>query len=163
MISDKRLNTLSVFAGLLLTAYVAQDLHFNPRWYGDTGPGVGKMPREVVAGFMDLAYGRGRLGEAAELYYTKKTVDVTPHAPYREEAGPLTSTVRQVVAEGLNVVVHHCVEGGGGPAREVIDMFRTSNGRIAWRKTIAQPADGASCAASSLARPVELGLKPAQA
>ncbi|MGI4721142.1 MAG: hypothetical protein ACRYGO_07910 [Janthinobacterium lividum] len=163
MISDKKLNTLSVFAGVLLTAYVAQDLHFNPRWYGDDGPGVGKMPREVVAGFMDTAYGRGRYTEATDLYYTKKTVDVTPHAPYRSDAGPLKSTVRQVVAEGLNVVVHHCVEGGDAPAREVVDMFRTSNGRIDWRKTIVQPADGPDCAASSLARPVELGLKPAQA
>jgi hypothetical protein len=162
MISDKKLNTISIFAGVLLTAYVAQDLHFNPRWYGDNGPGVGKMPREVVAGFMDKAYTDGRYTEATGLYYTRKTVDVTPDAPYRGDGAPLKSTVRQVVAEGLNVVVHHCVEGGSGPAREVVDMFRTSNGRIDWRKTIAQPADG-GCAASSLARPVELGLKPAKA
>ncbi|MCA1246140.1 hypothetical protein [Massilia sp. MS-15] len=162
MISDSKLNAVSVGLGLLLTAYVAQDLHFNPRWYGDTGPGVGKMPREVVAGYMDIAYGRGKVDEAARLYYTPKTLDATPHAPYRSDAGPLASTVRQVVAEGLNVVVHHCVEGAG-PAREVIDMFRTSNGRIAWRKTIAQPADGGACASSSLARPLDLGLKPAKA
>jgi hypothetical protein len=162
MISDKKLNSISVALGLLLTAYVAQDLHFNPRWYGDNGPGVGLMPREVVAGYMESAYGRGQVAEAARLYYTKKTVDVTPRALYRSDSAPLKSTVRQVVAEGLNVVVHHCVEGGNAPAQEVIDMFRTSNGRIAWRKTIAQPADGASCADSSLARRVELGLKPAQ-
>lgn len=160
MISDKKLNTIAVVLGLGLTAYVAQDLHFNPRWYGDTGPGVGQMPREVVAGYMDTAYGRGQVAEAARLYYTKKTVDVTPRAPYRDDSTPLRSSVRQVVAEGLNVVVHHCVEGGDAPAREVIDMFRTSNGRIAWRKTIAQPVDGASCADSGLAMAVDLGLKP---
>lgn len=161
MISDKNLNRLSIVAGLLLTAYVAQDLHTNPRWYGDNGPGVGKMPREVVAGYIDTAYGKGQVAEAARLYYTKKTVDVTPDAPYRSDSAPLRSTVRQVVAEGLNVVVHHCVEGGADAgAREVIDMFRTSNGRIAWRKTIAQDAGSASCAASTLAKQVDLGLKP---
>ena len=163
MSSDKNLNRLSIVAGLLLTAYVAQDLHFNPRWYGDDGPGVGKMPREVVAGYMDTAYGKGQVAEAARLYYTKKTVDVTPAAPYRSDSAPLRSTVRQVVAEGLNVVVHHCVEGSAGEdrgAREVVDMFRSSNGRIAWRKTIAQDAGSASCAASTLAREVDLGLKP---
>ena len=160
MISDKKLNAISVALGLLLTAYVAQDLHFNPRWYGDNGPGVGKMPREVVAGYMDTAYGRGQVTTAAKLYYTKKTIDVTPDAPYRSDSAPLKSTVRLVVAEGLNVVVQHCVEGVGEP-REVVDMFRTNNGRIAWRKTIAQPVKVASCADSGLARPVDLGRKPA--
>lgn len=162
MISDRKLNAISVVLGLALTAYVAQDLHFNPRWYGDTGPGVGLMPRQVVAGYMDVAYGRGQADEAARLYYTPKTVDVTPQAPYRQASAPLRSSVRQVVAEGLNVVVHHCVEGGAAPAQEVVDMFRTSNGRIAWRKTIAQPADGATCADSGLARPLDLGLMPAR-
>lgn len=162
MITDKTLNRLSIVAGLFLTAYVAQDLHFNPRWYGDKGPGVGKMPREIVAGYLDTAYGKGQVSEAARLYYTKKTVDVTPEAPYRSDSAPLSSTVRQVVAEGLNVVVHHCVEGGAaaGDAREVVDMFRTSNGRIVWRKTIAQDAGAASCASSALAKQVDLGLKP---
>lgn len=159
MISDKKLNAISVALGLLLTAYVAQDLHFNPRWYGDNGPGVGKLPREIVAGYMNTAYGKGQVAEAARLYYTKKTIDVTPDAPYRGDSAPLKSTVREVVAEGLNVAVHHCVEGDGG-VREVVDMFRTWNGRILWRKTIAQPVNGASCAASELARPVDLGLKP---
>ncbi|MGJ7918262.1 hypothetical protein ACI48D_22685 [Massilia sp. LXY-6] len=159
MISDKKLNSISVALGLLLTAYVAQDLHFNPRWYGDNGPGVGKLPREIVAGYMDTAYGKGQVAAAAKQYYTRKTIDVTPDAPYRSDSAPLKSTVRLVVAEGLNVVVQHCVEGVGSP-QEVVDMFRTSNGRIVWRKTIAQAVNGPSCAASSLARPVDLGLKP---
>ena len=159
MISDKRLNALSVAMGLLLTAYVAQDLHFNPRWYGDNGPGVGKLPREIVAGYMATAYGKGQVAEAARLYYTKKTIDVTPDAPYRNDSLPLKDTVREVIAEGLNVAVHHCVEGGGA-AREVVDMFRTWNGRILWRKTISQPVNGSSCAASELAKAVDLGLKP---
>lgn len=159
MITDKQLNSISIVVGLLLTGYVAQNLHFNPRWYGDTGPGVGKMPREVVAGYMDLAYGQGLGSEAAKLYYTPKTIDVTPQAVYRGEAAPLRSTVRQVMAEGLNVAVHHCVDAAASqPAHEVVDMFRTSNGRIVWRKTIAQAIDG-DCAGSSMAKPVDLGLK----
>ncbi|WP_020653839.1 hypothetical protein [Massilia niastensis] len=161
MISDKKLNSISVALGLLLTAYVAQDLHFNPRWYGDKGPGVGKLPREVVSGYMDIAYGKGQGAEAAKLYYTPKTIDLTPQAVYRADSGPLTSTVRQVVAEGLNVVVHHCVEATRGqPAHEVVDMFRTWNGRIAWRKTLAQSLNGGTCDSSSMNKKVDLGLKP---
>lgn len=160
MITDKTLNNISIVAGILLTAYVAQDLHFNPRWYGDTGPGVGHTPREVVAGYMDMAYGKGDPAEAARQYFTPKTVDVTPQAVYRSGGGALDSQVRQVVAEGLNVAVHHCVEAAAGqPAHELVDMFRTFNGRIVWRKTIAQDLGGVSCAASALAKPVDLGLK----
>ena len=160
MISDKTLNRVSIVAGILLTAYVGQNLHFNPRWYGDKGPGVGQMPRGLVSGFMDIAYGKGQAAEAAKLYYNKKTMDVTPEAVYREPSAPLKSTVRQVVAEGLNVVVHHCVDASGDqPAHELVDMFRTNNGRIVWRKTIAQSLNGGSCDTSSMSKPVDLGLK----
>jgi hypothetical protein len=159
VITDKKLNTISIAVGLLLTAYVAQDLHFNPRWYGDNGPGVGKLPRDIVSGYMDIAYGKGRVSEAAKAYYTSKTIDVTPQAVYRADSAPLKSTVRQVIAEGLNVAVHHCVDANGGQsAHEVVDMFRTWNGRIVWRKTIAQPLVG-SCDSSSMSKPVDLGLK----
>lgn len=161
MITDKKLNVLSIALGVLLTGYVAQDLHFNPRWYGDKGPGVGQMPREVVAGFMGIAYGQGDPAQAAKLYYTPKTTDLTPDAVYRQPAAPLNSTVRQVVAEGLNVAVHHCVDAAAGQgAHELVDMFRTGNGRIVWRKTIAQPLAG-SCAGSALGKPVDLGLTKA--
>lgn len=160
MINERKLNGISIAVGLLLTAYVAQDLHFNPRWYGDNGPGGGKMPREVVSGYMDLAYGQGKAAEAEKLYSTRKTVDVTPKAVYRASSTPLHSTVRQVVAEGLNVAVHHCVDAHGDlPAHELVDMFRTSNGRIVWRKTIAQALDGESCSSSSMNKRVDLGLK----
>jgi hypothetical protein len=160
MINQRTLNGLTIAAGLLLTAYVAQDLHFNPRWYGDNGPGVAKLPREVVAGYMNVAYAMGEPARAAEWYYTGKTVDLTPQAVYRQHAAPLQSTVRQVVAEGLNVAVHHCVDAVGElQAHELVDMFRTANGRIVWRKTIAQPLGGQSCATSALGKPVDLGLK----
>jgi hypothetical protein len=159
MISDKILNRTSTVLGLVLVASVAHSMHFNPRWYGDKGPGVGKLPREIVAGFMDVAYGKGQVTEAAKLYYTPKTIDVTPNAVYRTDSGPLNDTVRQVTAEGLNVVVHHCVDAANGkPANEVVDMFRTWNGRIMWRKTIAQSVDG-SCKESALSKNVDLGLK----
>lgn len=165
MITDKKLNVLSIALGVLLTGYVAQDLHFNPRWYGDNGPGVGQMPREVVAGFMGIAYGQGDPAQAARLYTTPKTTDLTPDAVYRHASAPLKSTVRQVVAEGLNVAVHHCVESGTGTgagqgAHELVDMFRTGNGRIVWRKTIAQPLAG-GCADSALGKQVDLGLAKA--
>ena len=160
MINEKKLNTISIAAGLLLTVYVAQDLHFNPRWYGDNGPGVGLMPRQVVAGYMDIAYRQGQFTEAAKRYYTPKTIDVTPQALYRADSAPLKSTVRQVVAEGLNVVVHHCVDAVDTQrAHEVVDMFRTGNGRIVWRKSIAQELNGGSCSSSSMSKPVDLGLK----
>lgn len=159
MISDKNLNRASIVLGLILTATVAQNMHFNPRWYGDTGPGVGKLPRDIVSSFMKVAYDAGNPAEAAKQYYTKKTIDLTPNAAYRNAQAPLTDTVRQVVAEGLNVAVHHCVDASGNqPAHEIVDMFRTWNGRIVWRKTIAQSID-VSCNASELGKPVDLGLK----
>lgn len=162
MITDKKLNAISIALGILLTGYVAQDLHFNPRWYGDDGPGVGQMPREVVAGYMALAYGQGDPAQAAKLYYTPKTVDLTPDAVYRQGGAPLASTVRQVVAEGLNVAVHHCVQGGAGQgAHELVDMFRTGNGRIVWRKTVVQALDGGDCAGSALGKPLDTGAAPA--
>lgn len=161
MISDKKLNAISIALGVLLTGYVAQDLHFNPRWYGDKGPGVGHMPREVVAGYMALAYDKGDPAAAARLYMTPKTIDLTPAAVYRKPSTPLVSTVREVVAEGLNVAVHHCVESMDREgAYELVDMFRTGNGRIVWRKTIAQPLGAVSCADSALGKPLDLGLKP---
>lgn len=162
MITDKKLNVLSIALGVLLTGYVAQDLHFNPRWYGDNGPGVGKMPREVVAGYMNIAYGQGDPAQAAKLYYTPKTVDLTPDAVYRKAGAPVNPTVRQVLAEGLNVAVHHCVEAGAGQGgHELVDMFRTGNGRIVWRKTIAQPVGAGGCAGSALGKKVDLGLEKA--
>lgn len=164
MITDKKLNVLSIALGVLLTGYVAQDLHFNPRWYGDKGPGVGKMPREVVAGYMSIAYGQGDPAQAAKLYHTPKTQDLSPDAVYRNPGAPVNSTVRQVLAEGLNVAVHHCVEasnGAGQGAHELVDMFRTNNGRIMWRKTIAQPLASGGCAGSALGKKVDLGLEKA--
>jgi hypothetical protein len=160
VINERKLNGISIAVGLLLTAYVAQNLHFNPRWYGDKGPGVGKLPREVVAGYMDVAYGQGKPTEAEKLYYTPKTIDLTPKAVYRAASTGVHFTVRQVIAEGLNVAVHHCVDAYGDlPAHEVVDMFRTANGRIVWRKTIAQALNGESCTTSSMGKRVDLGLK----
>lgn len=163
MIQDRTLNRISIVVGVLLTAYIANNLHTNPRWYGDNGPGVGLMPRGVVTGFMDVAYKEGQLKKANELYVSPKSVDVTPNAAFRIDGTPLNSTVRQVVAEGLNVAIHHCVEAAAEqPAAELVDMFRTNNGRIIWRKTIVQPlAEGVTCATSELAKPVELGQRPA--
>jgi hypothetical protein len=158
MISDKNLNRAATVLGLILTAAVAQNMHFNPRWYGDTGPGVGKLPREIVSGFMKVAYDDGNGAAAEKQYYTPKTIDVTPNAVYRNAHEPLKDTVREVFAEGLNVAVHHCVDAAGGqPAHEVVDMFRTWNGRIVWRKTIEQSLD-VSCKASELSKPIDLGF-----
>lgn len=165
MIQDRTINRISIVVGLVLTGFIANNLHTNPRWYGDNGPGVGKMPRGVVLGFMDVAYKEGQLNKATALYVSPKSVDVTPNAAFRIDGTPLTSTVRQVVAEGLNVAVHHCVDAAAGqPAAELVDMFRTNNGRIIWRKTVAQVLpEGVTCATSELAKPVELALPPAKA
>ncbi|QIL79623.1 hypothetical protein G7047_06700 [Diaphorobacter sp. HDW4A] len=129
-IKTRTFNALSAIVGIALTAAVAHNMATNPRWAGDNGPGVGKMPREVVAGFMKMAYEEGKGAQALALYTTSKTIDLAPDAADRKDGAPIKHSVRRVVAEGLNVVVWHCIDGSTGQSMETVDFFRTRDGRI---------------------------------
>lgn len=142
-IKKKHFEILSVVVGIGLAGYLAHDLNTNPRWAGDNGPGVGKLPKQIVAGYLDAAYKDGGAAEAAKLYFTPKTKDLSPEALDRQPGPAVTRHVRKVLGEGLVVMVYQCVGAErGGKAMEVVDIFRTWNGRIAERKqAAAQPVE----------------------
>lgn len=146
-IKRKTFNLLSVLVGLACTAGVWHHMATNPRWAGDTGPGVGKLPRQIVQGYLTMAYDEGKGEEAARLYMEQRTIDHNPEASDRKDGPPLKHTIKRVVAEGLNVVVWHCVEAGRGePAQEVVDIFRTRGGRVVERiRPAAQPVESGVC------------------
>ena len=129
-IKTRIFNAISVIVGLLLTAAVWHHMASNPRWAGDTGPGVGKLPREIVAGFMTMAYEDGKGAQAVSLYMGPKSVDLAMDAADRKDGAPIKHSVRRVVAEGLNVVVWHCIDDAAGQSMETVDFFRTRDGRI---------------------------------
>ncbi len=129
-IRTRTFNTISVIAGIALTVAVAHNMATNPRWAGDNGPGVGKLPREIVAGFMKMAYDEGKGAQALVAYTTPKFVDLAPDAADRKDGAPIKHRIRRVVAEGLNVVVWHCIDGSDGQGMETVDFFRTRDGRI---------------------------------
>jgi hypothetical protein len=137
----------SIAAGVVLVGWIAYGLKTNPRWAGDSGPGVGQLPRAIVQGYLADAYGQAGPAVAAERYLARNLKDHTPQA--QDPAGaPLRHTIHTVVAEGLNVVVVHCIESsasGAAPATEAVDIFRAVNGRIVERtRAAAQPVP--SCA-----------------
>lgn len=142
-IKTKHFEIASVLVGLALTANLAHDLATNPRWAGDNGPGVGKLPKQIVAGYLDTAYKAGGAGEAEKLYFTPKTKDLSPAAVDRQDGPAVTHHIRKVLGEGMVVMVYHCVGGERtGQASEIVDIFRTWNGRVAERiQAAAQPVE----------------------
>lgn len=146
-IKARTFNIVAVVAGLALTAAVAHDMATNPRWAGDKGPGVGKLPRQIVSGYLSKAYDEGKGAEAVALYMAKNAVDHAKDASDRVDGAPIKHTVKWVIAEGLTVAVWHCIEASRGePTREVVDIFRTQNGRIvgAIRPSV-QPVASGTC------------------
>ncbi len=153
-IKTKTFNAFAVMAGLLLTLAVGQNMASNPRWAGDHGPGVGKLPREIVGGFMKMAYDEGKGAQAVALYMTEKSVDLAKDAADRKDGAPIKHSIRRIVAEGLNVVVWHCIDGADGRSMEVVDFFRTRDGRIVDRvRPTIQPLASGTCDQISWPKP----------
>ncbi len=142
-IKTKHFEIGALLVGLALTGYLAHNLNTNPRWAGDTGPGVGKLPKQIVSGYLDAAYKDGGAVGAAKLYFTPKTKDLSPAAVDRQNGPAVTHHVRKVLGEGMVVMVYHCVGAERtGQALEIVDIFRTWNGRVAERKqAAAQPVE----------------------
>lgn len=131
--SRRGLRLLSIGIGLLLTGAVYHTMHHNPRWDW-TAPGVGKLPRDIVAAFMVQAYDLGRGGTAGQSYFAQDAVDNAPTAQDRRDGAPVSHQVRQVIAQGMTVaVVHRIVPARGEPGMDVIDVFTIRDGRIARR------------------------------
>ena len=132
--SRASLKALSIGIGLLFTGAVYTTMHNNPRWDW-TAPGVGKLPRDIVAEFMDRAYAHGRGGTAQLSYFAKDAADSAPSAQDRRDGAPIPHQVRQVIAQGMTVaVIHRIGPARGEPAQDVIDVFTIKDGRIAARE-----------------------------
>jgi len=132
---------VSIGVGIAIALSFAYSLHFNPRWYGDNGPGVGKLPRTIVLDYMKQAYDKGRGAEAAQGYFSPKMIDHNSGSIELRDGPPIRHEIRQVIAEGLVVAVYHRVEAvRGEPAVDVLDVFRTGayTGRIAERQRFVQ-------------------------
>lgn len=142
-IKTKHFEIGALLVGFALVANLAYDLHTNPRWAGDNGPGVGKLPKQIVAGYLDTAYKAGGADEAAKLYFSPKTKDLSPGAVDRKDGPAVTHYIRKVLGEGMVVMVYRCVGGERtGQASEIVDIFRTWNGRVAERiQAAAQPVE----------------------
>jgi predicted SnoaL-like aldol condensation-catalyzing enzyme len=131
--SRSSLRLLSIVIGLLFTGAVYYTMHYNPRWDW-TAPGVGKLPQEIVHDFMDQAYTKGHGSSAAKSYFAKDAIDNVPDAQDRRDGTPLPNEVREIIAQGLTVAVLHRIGASRGePSVDVIDVFRTKNGRIVRR------------------------------
>jgi len=132
-VSRTSLRLLSIAIGLLFTAVVYRTMHYNPRWDW-SAPGVGMLPRDIVKGFMAEAYGKGKGDAASKAWFAPGAVDNAPGASDRQDGAPIGDTVREVVAQGMNVaVIHRIAPARGAPGQDVIDVFRISDGRIARR------------------------------
>lgn len=131
--SRRSLRLLSIGIGLLFTGAVYTTMHDNPRWDW-TAPGVGKLPRDIVAEFMDRAYAQGQGGTAQQSYFAKDAADNAPAAQDRRDGPPIPHQVRQVIAQGMTVaVIHRIGPARGEPEMDVIDVFTIKDGRIAAR------------------------------
>lgn len=132
-VSRRSLRLLSIAIGLLFTAAVYYTMHYNPRWDW-TAPGVGKLPRDIVAEFMDQAYAKGQGGTAQQSYFARDAADNAPGAEDRRDGEPVPHEVREVIAQGMTVtVIHRIGPARGDPGMDVIDVFKIRDGRIVRR------------------------------
>lgn len=123
-------NLIAVLTGLALTAGVTHHMASNPRWAGDNGPGVGKLPREIVLGFMTSSYASGQAALAIEKYMAPKAVDTGVPDTQKQDGQLVKQHVKRFVAEGLQIAVWHCLDFPDGSSQEVVDFFKTRDGRI---------------------------------
>jgi hypothetical protein len=138
------LELLSIAIGLLFTAAVYQTMRHNPRWDW-SAPGVGQLPRDVVAGFMREAYDGGRGGTASRDYFARDAKDNAADAADRSDGAPIPHGIRAVVGQGATVIVFHRIGASRGqPQTDVIDRFDIKDGRIARRERFVTRFDDAA-------------------
>ncbi len=136
MITVKRssLRILSICLGLLFIAGFYSFFHYRLPWDWDA-PGTGRLPQEIVQGFMTEAYEGGRGASAVEDYFSSDVVDNALQAQDRENGAPISHEVLSVVAQGQTVVVIHRIAAARGqPALDAIEVFETNRGRIVRRE-----------------------------
>lgn len=136
MVTVKRssLRIASILLGFAFVGIFYSFFHYRIPWDWDA-PGTGKLPQEIVRGFMAEAYGEGRGAAAVRDYFLPDAPDNALEAQDRQDGEPMPHEVVSVVAQGQTVVVIHRIAAARGePALEVIDVFETKRGRIVSRK-----------------------------
>jgi hypothetical protein len=136
MLTIKRSNLkmLSVATGLLFTAAIYYSMHYLIPWEWNA-PGIGRLPQEIVHGFLAEAYDEGKGAKASRDYFSPSVHDTAPQAQDRRDGSPIPHEIRKVVAQGANVVVFQRIGAARGePAADAIDVFETRNGRIVRRE-----------------------------
>ena len=127
----------SALFGILLTLYMAYDLNHTFEW----NAGAGLTPRVFVGQYLDLAYGQGQGVKAAKEYFAADAVDHAADAIDRQDGAPIPHQVRQIIADGPTVAVHHHIDATRGqPAMDVVDIYQSARGRITERTRIVQPS-----------------------
>lgn len=128
------LRLLSIAIGVLFTAAIYYSMHYRIPWDWES-PGLGRLPVEVVNGFLDEAYERGQGADAVRDYLAPDILpaSVAPHE--RANGEPIPHELRQVVAQGLVVVAFQRIGAARGePATDAIDVFEVRDGRIVRRE-----------------------------
>jgi hypothetical protein len=124
---------LSICLGFAFIAGFYYFFHHRLAWDWDA-PGTGKLPQEIVAGFLAETHEQGRGAAAMQGYFAPDAVDTAPAGPNQEDGAPMPHEVRSVIAQGQTVVVIHRIAAARGqPSQDVIDVFETRRGRIVRR------------------------------
>ncbi len=133
-VSRSSLRLLSIAIGILFIGAIYYSMHYRIPWEWDA-PGVGKLPRDVVSGFLEEAYGRGNGEAAVRDYFASEIVPGAVAPQERSDAGPIPYEIHSVVAQGLTVVVFQKIGAARGqPATDVVDVFEVRDGRIVRRE-----------------------------
>lgn len=127
------LRLLTIALGLLFTAGIYYSMHYRIPWEWNA-PGIGKLPQEIVRGYLAEAYDRGQGAKAVRDYFSPQIVDNAPHAQDSRDGAPIPHEIRTMFGQGAQVVVIHRIGAArGAPVADVIDVFETRNGRITRR------------------------------
>ncbi|RYE04094.1 MAG: hypothetical protein EOP61_01875 [Sphingomonadales bacterium] len=136
MVTMKRssLRLLTIAIGLLFTAGIYYSMHYRIPWEWNA-PGIGKLPQEIVRGYLAEAYDRGQGAKAARDYFAPQVVDNAPEAQDRRDGAPMPHEIRTMFGQGAQVVVIHRIGATRGqPVTDVIDVFETKGARITRRE-----------------------------
>ena len=130
--SNLRLATIAL--GLLFTAGIYYSMHYRIPWDWHA-PGIGKLPQEIVRGFLTEAYDKGQGAKAVRDYFSPEVKDNAPEAQDRRDGPPMPHEIRTMIGQGTKVIVIHRVgPARGEPVIDVIDLFETRDGRIVRRE-----------------------------
>ena len=119
--------------GLVFTLIVGARMHYGQIWEA----GSGKVPKVIVAEYMDMAYNKGEGKKANDLYFAKDAEDNVVNPIDRQDGPPIAHEIQNITGSGMDVVVHQKIAANRGQnAVEVIDYYTIKKARIKSRNRI---------------------------